>query len=357
MPAAVLPRRVLAAHRPVLHGGRDRRHRSRPAQRHRGTALPRPRLLPRRRRVRLHLAGRRPGTGPADRPRRAPRGADGGPGRRAVQSRRRPGQGHLPGHRHPRPGLPRPPRPAHRRVGHRRLQRPLRAPALRRRVHLRRGRRTERPRCAVRRGGAAVVPGPGAVRAHLVHRPRSAPLPTRPGAGRPPRQRDRRRRDGRRRGPAPLRRVRGVVDVRGPRRGAAGARLPPGGARLLRTCAVRRLPRHDRHRRPRLGRRRHRRRRLRHRAAAADDPLRRPAPAGRRANSTEGAVGPTEAARYLYGAAIVLVLLYAPDGLHGLVRRARDRLRRRRTPTTAPHTAVPSPPPPAAAARPKEHTP
>ncbi|MGA5881642.1 branched-chain amino acid ABC transporter permease [Streptomyces cellulosae] len=73
--------------------------------------------------------------------------------------------------------------------------------------------------------------------------------------------------------------------------------------------------------------------------------------------STEGAVGPTEAARYLYGAAIVLVLLYAPDGLHGLVRRARDRLRRRRTPTTAPHTAIPSPPPPAAAARPKEHTP
>ncbi|MFD8256086.1 branched-chain amino acid ABC transporter permease [Streptomyces werraensis] len=73
--------------------------------------------------------------------------------------------------------------------------------------------------------------------------------------------------------------------------------------------------------------------------------------------SAEGAVGPTEAARYLYGAAIVLVLLYAPDGLHGLARRARDRLRRRRTPTTDPTTAVPSPPPPAAAARPKEHTP
>ncbi|MFF8583930.1 branched-chain amino acid ABC transporter permease [Streptomyces althioticus] len=73
--------------------------------------------------------------------------------------------------------------------------------------------------------------------------------------------------------------------------------------------------------------------------------------------SAEGAVGPTEAARYLYGAAIVLVLLYAPDGLHGLARRARDRLRRRRTPTTVPDTAVPSPLPPAAAARPKEHTP
>ncbi|MFC8035882.1 branched-chain amino acid ABC transporter permease [Streptomyces griseoincarnatus] len=73
--------------------------------------------------------------------------------------------------------------------------------------------------------------------------------------------------------------------------------------------------------------------------------------------SAEGAVGPTEAARYLYGAAIVLVLLYAPDGLHGLARRARDRLRRRRTPTTTQDTALPSPPPPAAAARPKEHTP
>ncbi|MFJ3136171.1 branched-chain amino acid ABC transporter permease [Streptomyces sp. NPDC086843] len=73
--------------------------------------------------------------------------------------------------------------------------------------------------------------------------------------------------------------------------------------------------------------------------------------------TTDGAVGPTEAARYLYGAAIVLVLLYAPDGLHGLARRARDRLRRRRTPTSSADPALPTPPPPAAAARPKEHTP
>ncbi|MFE2279823.1 branched-chain amino acid ABC transporter permease [Streptomyces sp. NPDC059454] len=71
--------------------------------------------------------------------------------------------------------------------------------------------------------------------------------------------------------------------------------------------------------------------------------------------SAEGAVGPTEAARYLYGAAIVLVLLYAPDGLHGLARRVQDRLRRRRSRTPAPDTVVPSPPQPAA--RPKEHTP
>lgn len=72
--------------------------------------------------------------------------------------------------------------------------------------------------------------------------------------------------------------------------------------------------------------------------------------------STEGAVGPTEAARYLYGAAIVLVLLYAPDGLHGLARRVQGRVRRRRSRTPAPDTAVPSSPQPAAA-RPKEHTP
>ncbi|MFH8449452.1 branched-chain amino acid ABC transporter permease [Streptomyces fungicidicus] len=71
--------------------------------------------------------------------------------------------------------------------------------------------------------------------------------------------------------------------------------------------------------------------------------------------SAEGAVGPTEAARYLYGAAIVLVLLYAPDGLHGLARRVRDRARRRRPRTPAPETAVPTSPQPSA--RPKEHTP
>ncbi|MBT3150233.1 branched-chain amino acid ABC transporter permease [Streptomyces sp. CHD11] len=71
--------------------------------------------------------------------------------------------------------------------------------------------------------------------------------------------------------------------------------------------------------------------------------------------SSEGAVGPTEAARYLYGAAIVLVLLYAPDGLHGLARRARERVRRSRTPATG--TDVPPPPQPSADARPKEHTP
>ncbi|MEV5342407.1 branched-chain amino acid ABC transporter permease [Streptomyces sp. NPDC052676] len=67
--------------------------------------------------------------------------------------------------------------------------------------------------------------------------------------------------------------------------------------------------------------------------------------------SAEGAVGPTEAARYLYGAAIVLILLYAPDGLHGLARRLRARVASRRT------KAAPATLPSASPARPKEHTP
>ncbi|MET9444573.1 branched-chain amino acid ABC transporter permease [Streptomyces sp. NPDC006610] len=72
--------------------------------------------------------------------------------------------------------------------------------------------------------------------------------------------------------------------------------------------------------------------------------------------SGDGSVGPTEAARYLYGAAIVLVLLYAPDGLHGLTGRLRARLSRRRTRPPA-TDSPPSTPPPASAVRAKEHTP
>ncbi|MFG2382315.1 branched-chain amino acid ABC transporter permease [Streptomyces avermitilis] len=89
------------------------------------------------------------------------------------------------------------------------------------------------------------------------------------------------------------------------------------------------------------------------------------------------AVGPTEASRYLYGAAIVLVLLFAPDGLSGVARRAGAAVRRRRTapprtastdaasPTSAspasasPASASPAASTPAASAsdqRPKERT-
>ncbi|MFF7489332.1 branched-chain amino acid ABC transporter permease [Streptomyces luteogriseus] len=73
--------------------------------------------------------------------------------------------------------------------------------------------------------------------------------------------------------------------------------------------------------------------------------------------TTGGTVGPTEAARYLYGAAIVLILLFAPDGLHGLVRRLRARLRSRRAgPPPATGTTTASLPHPSAA-RAKEPTP
>ncbi|CAM5677878.1 MULTISPECIES: branched-chain amino acid ABC transporter permease [Streptomyces] len=71
--------------------------------------------------------------------------------------------------------------------------------------------------------------------------------------------------------------------------------------------------------------------------------------------TTDGTVGPTEAARYLYGASIVLILLFAPDGLHGLVRRLRARVRR---PRTAPPSNATSPSQPTApAVRAKEPTP
>ncbi|MEV0174630.1 branched-chain amino acid ABC transporter permease [Streptomyces sp. NPDC050803] len=72
--------------------------------------------------------------------------------------------------------------------------------------------------------------------------------------------------------------------------------------------------------------------------------------------TTDGVVGPTEAARYLYGAAIVVILLFAPDGLHGLVRRTRARLRRRRAAPNDADTATPNPSP-ATAVRAKEPTP
>ncbi|MFF8940260.1 branched-chain amino acid ABC transporter permease [Streptomyces paradoxus] len=71
--------------------------------------------------------------------------------------------------------------------------------------------------------------------------------------------------------------------------------------------------------------------------------------------TTDGTVGPTEAARYLYGAAIVLILLFAPDGLHGLVRRLRARLRGRAAPPPA-GTTSPSLPPTSAVPA-KEPTP
>jgi branched-chain amino acid transport system permease protein len=60
--------------------------------------------------------------------------------------------------------------------------------------------------------------------------------------------------------------------------------------------------------------------------------------------------GPTEASRYLYGAAIVLILIFAPDGLSGLPHRLRARIRIRRRPAEDPTSAT-------TAARVKEPTP
>ncbi|MFF8594546.1 branched-chain amino acid ABC transporter permease [Streptomyces sp. NPDC015220] len=71
--------------------------------------------------------------------------------------------------------------------------------------------------------------------------------------------------------------------------------------------------------------------------------------------SAGNAIGPTEASRYLYGAAVVLVLLFAPDGLSGLLRRLRTRIRRRPAEGSTPR--APAPMSTASAVRTKEHTP
>ncbi|MDH6223155.1 branched-chain amino acid transport system permease protein [Streptomyces sp. MJP52] len=81
--------------------------------------------------------------------------------------------------------------------------------------------------------------------------------------------------------------------------------------------------------------------------------------------SPDGSLGPTEASRYLYGAAIVVILLWAPDGLHGLARRLRSRLRSRlrREPLAPPHgpgpaePVTPAPTTTAPSVPVKEHTP
>ncbi|WP_236244791.1 branched-chain amino acid ABC transporter permease [Streptomyces sp. CC210A] len=85
------------------------------------------------------------------------------------------------------------------------------------------------------------------------------------------------------------------------------------------------------------------------------------------AEGGDAALGPTEAGRYLYGAAIVLVLLYAPEGLRGLASRLPARLvsaaGRRRAgrrspggpPTGPPAGHAPGPAPSTAPA--KEHLP
>jgi branched-chain amino acid transport system permease protein len=55
-------------------------------------------------------------------------------------------------------------------------------------------------------------------------------------------------------------------------------------------------------------------------------------------SSGGGGLEPSEAARFLYGAAVVAVLMFAPGGLAGLVRRVRLRRPRSSRPSPAAST-------------------
>lgn len=313
----VLPGPLLAPGGTVRHGRGPRRPRHQPADRRHRPALHGARLLPRRRRLRLlplrrrrHGRTRRPR--PARLARRRPRGGSIGPGRRGVQPHRRPAARRVPRHRHPRADLHRAARALQRTRPHRRLQRPRGPPAQPLRPHLRRHRTPRRPG-AVRRRREALVPrsDPAPRRGALRQGSPQGPPGTRherhPG---PP---DRRRSHGHPRGPLPRRRLRPVLHVRGSGGRPARPGLPAHRAGVLRHGALPRIPGHDRHRRSRLGRRRGGRRRLRLPPAAAPHPLQRRAAPGLRPG--DGRDRPGEASRYLYGAAVVAVVLFLPGGL------------------------------------------
>ena len=144
--------------------------------------------------------------------------------------------------------------------------------------------------------------------------PAGAARQARPGAQRHPGPPDRGRRDGGAGRPVPGGRLRPVLDVRGPRGRPARAGLPADRARVLRHDPVPRIPRHDRHRRAGAS------------VAGAvigaafvsllpqvlthySDSLPLVSAPG------TGGIAPGEASRYLYGAAVVAVVLFLPGGI------------------------------------------
>ena len=227
--AAVLPRELLAADRPVRDGGGDRRDRPDAAGRHRRPALARARVLRRRRRLRLrYLAGARAVS--AGCWRCSARSLLAGLAGAAVQPDRRPPARHLPRPRLARPGLHRPAHPAQRDRHHRRLQR----------------RRDVEPFSLFGFSFSNTDPdtlvvlgvpygrlerlwylGPGPGRARGLVRAQPRPQPPGPRAGDAARQRGRGGGDGRRRRALQGGGVHRVVDVRRPRRRAARARVRP----------------------------------------------------------------------------------------------------------------------------------
>ena len=157
--------------------------------------------------------------------------------------------------------------------------------------------------------------------ARLVVRPQPRRQPAGPGDADRARLRDGRGGDGRQRAGLQGRRVHRLLDVRRPGRRVPGAVLRAHRPRVLRLPRLDRLPRDDRHRRAGLDRRRRRRRRSSSppcRCSSTSTPSSLPLvddPGGSGLQSGD-------AARFLYGAAVVAVLIFARGGLAGLARRA-----------------------------------
>ena len=175
--------------------------------------------------------------------------------------------------------------------------------------------------CAVPRSRAALVPRAGAGPGGVPVRAEPAAQPPRSGAADPARQRGRRIRDGRQRPALQGAGVPREFHVRGARRRDVRVDHRQHRAGVLRARVVGPVPRHDRPGRARVGGRISARRGVRQRPATGVPAVRRRRALRRQCRG--GGLAPGEAARYFFGLAIILVVMFEPAGLAGLAGRFR----------------------------------
>ena len=315
----------------AVFGGDGRRDRAEPAGREHRPAVARARVLPGRRRRHLRLRVRRVRRHRARRPERARaataarhdrRRARGRPRRPAVQPDRRTAAGHLPRCRLAGPGLHRPARAQQLDLGDRRLQRTVGTGVLAVRLHLRQH-ATPTSSCWACPSGRPSGSGTSVWcwRWLLPVRAEPAAQPARTGAADPAGQRGRGVGHGRQRPALQGARLPREFDVRGSGRRDVRAVHRQHRAGVLRARVVGPVPRDDRPRRSRVGRRS---------VLGAVFVSALPLVFQRYADvvpfvgsAGEGGLAPGEAARYFFGLAIILVVMFEPAGLAGLAGRFR----------------------------------